>query len=411
MKPGAAPAAVGLASLLLAGLVLRQGVLIVLATVLLLAIALAEVWRRRCLERIEYRRRFSSLRASFGAEVELTVEVTNRKALPLAWLEVTDELPAALAPTRGIVTRSWRAGRSVLTNLMMLLPYEQVRRHYALSCDVRGEHAFGPATLRSGDPFGFAVDTRASPSVEKLVVYPRVVPVRLQPRASQRVLGGERVRRSLFADPSRIAGSRELLPGDSLRHIDWPASARAQRLQVRRYDPAAGRHHLLCLDVDASEDGRWWSGIEPDAQEMAIVAAASLAAWLADRGVATAFCANGKPYGAASDARLPASSRPEQRARILEMLGRLMLYPTGPVELPLLREGGRLPDGAAITLVTHALLAPKHRALRRLASAGYATTAVVMGDRPLPSSSPGVVIRRPAMTGLSWRDVGALVLV
>lgn len=411
MRPGTGPAALGLAALLVAGLALRQGIWVVLAVVLLLAVALAEGWRRQCLDRIEYRRRFSAVRVPFGAEVELTVEVTNRKVVPLAWLEIGDELPAALAPTRGIVTRSWRAGRSILTNLVTLLPYEQVRRHYALACKVRGEHAFGPAMLRSGDPFGFAVETRSSPSVEKIVVYPRVVPVRMQPRASQRVLGDERVRRSLFSDPTRIAGSRELLPGDSVRHVDWPASARVQRLQVRRYDPAAGRHQLLCLDVDASEDGRWWAGTDPEAQEMAIVVAASLSEWLADRGVATAFCANGKPYGAASDARLPASARPEQRARILEMLGRLMLYPTGPVEAPLFREARRLPDGAAITLVTHALRPPKLQALTRLAMAGYVAAAVVLGNQPAPSGTPGVAVHRLANAGRSWRDVEAIVLV
>src|SRR5579859_3984257 len=155
MRPGTGPAIVGLAALLIVGLVLRQGVWILLATVLLVTIALAEAWRRRCFDRIEYRRQFSSRRVPFGAEIDLTVEVTNRKLLPLAWLEVADELPSALTPTRGIVTRSWRAGRSILTNLMTLLPYEQVRRHYTLSCNVRGEHAFGPAILRSGDPFGF----------------------------------------------------------------------------------------------------------------------------------------------------------------------------------------------------------------------------------------------------------------
>lgn len=80
-------AAVLLGLLLIVGLLLHQAAWITLAVVLLLAVAMAEVWRRWCLTDVSYRRRFSSRYAPFGGEVEYVVEITNRKLLPLVWVE------------------------------------------------------------------------------------------------------------------------------------------------------------------------------------------------------------------------------------------------------------------------------------------------------------------------------------
>ncbi|MCL6645327.1 MAG: hypothetical protein K6U88_10195, partial [Dehalococcoidia bacterium] len=84
-----------LAVLLLLSILARQVPLFVLSLALLVAAGVSKLYERYCLTGLEYRRRFSQRAARFGDTIELEVEVVNRKLLPLAWLEIEDEIPRA----------------------------------------------------------------------------------------------------------------------------------------------------------------------------------------------------------------------------------------------------------------------------------------------------------------------------
>lgn len=83
---------VGLALVgLLLGLLLQRPGLTLLATLTLTVTPLAWLWNRYSLRRVEYTRLFGEERAFPGEVVELTVRITNRKPLPLAWLRIEDQ--------------------------------------------------------------------------------------------------------------------------------------------------------------------------------------------------------------------------------------------------------------------------------------------------------------------------------
>src|SRR5438105_1590965 len=115
----------------------RQTPLFLLALALLLAAGLSQLWKRYCLAGLEYRRRFSHQRVTFGETIELEIEIVNRKLLPLAWLEIEDEIPADLPPERSKVARSHKADRAILNSLIALRPFERVRRRYRIPCNAR----------------------------------------------------------------------------------------------------------------------------------------------------------------------------------------------------------------------------------------------------------------------------------
>src|SRR5262249_45254704 len=131
---------------------------------------------RYCLRGLSYTRSLEQTRAFFGEEVRLSVEIVNDKPLPLAWIEVEDVVPGqgmSFAPAHA--GPSHIPGRRLLTMLMSVRWYERVRRHYRVRCEARGVHAFGPATLRTGDVFGLAAQEMQVLSEDYLLVYPRVV--------------------------------------------------------------------------------------------------------------------------------------------------------------------------------------------------------------------------------------------
>src|SRR5262245_25291094 len=84
------------AFLLLLSLVMGQGLLALLCTLLLLTAGLARLWDRWSLARVSYLRELSHPRAFVGDQVELAIRIANRKPLPLAHLDIRDRIPAGL---------------------------------------------------------------------------------------------------------------------------------------------------------------------------------------------------------------------------------------------------------------------------------------------------------------------------
>ena len=118
--------------------------------------------------------------------------------------------------------------------------YERVRRHYRVTCGARGFHAFGPATLRTGDVFGLATQEIDIPGEDYLLVYPKIVPLERLGLPARNPFGDVPLRRQwLFEDPLRTVGVRDYRPGDSPRRLHWKATARApgQALQVKLFEP------------------------------------------------------------------------------------------------------------------------------------------------------------------------------
>lgn len=385
-----------LGGLLLLGALYRQQALVLLALAPLLADGLSRVWGRYCLDGIEYRRRLSRDRVPFGETVELELEVVNRKLLPLAWLEIEEEIPRGLEPARGKVLSSGRPGRALLAGLATLRPYERLVRRYRIRCAVRGEHALGPARLRSGDLFASSSRTLDIAATDSLLVYPRVVPLAELGLPSEQPLGDLRTRSWLFEDPTRFAGVREYRPEDSLRRVHWAASARSRQLQVKVYEPTTSRALVIFLNADASGS--------PDAIELAITTAASIAAWGAERGYRVGLRTNAAtgPHGLAAP-----GTDAERLPRILEALARVTPAVEEPYERTLEEAARQLKYGETVVAVAAALSPAQAAALDQLRVGGHPVALLLTGSGAADAHPTGVRVQRIGPPE-SWRDAEVL---
>jgi uncharacterized protein (DUF58 family) len=304
------------------------------------------VWQRECLTGVSYRRTLGQRRATFGEEVSLEVELVNDKLLPLTWLHVEDEMPKALE-IKGSAVPVDRSVHGQLHHLLPMLPFQRVRRRFTVICDQRGEHTFGPAHLRSGDPIGLHEKFGQARERDELLVYPKLFRLDELPVASRVPLGDERSRVNLIGDPSRIAGVREYRAGDPLRHIDWRASARGGSLLVREFEPTTTLRVAVFVDMRPPSVASMEAST--DILELTIALGASVVADLAGRGVATGLYAS----GAVDDqpvAREPSTS-PAALPAMLELLAKATRRgPLSMVDL-LTREGRRLGHGASVVIV------------------------------------------------------------
>ena len=391
-------------ALLVASVVLRSGLLFVVSLALLLVAATSRLWDKYCLSRVEYRRYFSQQRAFFGEEIELTVEITNRKLLPLAWLEVEDEIPTELEPRQGRVTPCHKAGRSLLLNLLSLRWYERVRRRYRVRCDVRGYHSFGPVALRSGDLFGFYRRGLTLDGEDHLLVYPRVVPLVQLGLPAKDPFGDRKARQWLFEDPLRVAGTREYVYGDSLRRVDWKATARTQQLQVRVYEPTTTYRLVIFLNLNTFGGYWWWLGYDSDLLELSISVAASVANWAVEQGYHVGLFANGNARRSDQKVKVAPSRDPDQLTHILEALAKVLPFATMPLEGLLRLESHDLPYGATLVVVTAVLGEDILKELLALKAAGHRIALLLVGDEAPSFRWDGIAVHRVGGEA-AWRDL------
>lgn len=386
-----------LVALLVLSIAARETSLFLLALALFGADGLSRLWGRYCLDGVEYRRGLSRRQVTFGETVALDVEIVNRKLLPLPWLDVTDELPAALPPAKVSLDRSHRAGRAALANLLSLRPYERVRRRYTLPCLRRGEHVFGPARVRSGDLFGLVTRETEVGEIHTLLVLPPVYPLADLGLPARQPLGDLRTQSWLFDDPSRLAGARDYRPSDGLRRIHWAATAKAQRLQAKVYEATTSHRLAIFLDLAAGDDVWWWQGMDEDTAERSIATAASVASWALGRGYQVGLATNGNYRGSWDEVVVAPASDAGQISRLLVALGRLQPFAGKGFAEVLDREGAKLPFGTTVVVIASAVGESTAARLLALRARGNPVAVLLTADEPAESglaSLRGISVQR-----------------
>jgi uncharacterized protein (DUF58 family) len=367
-----------LAAAALAGAWLSEP-LLTLAGVLGLLLGGAELlWGRYCLTGVEYERRLSASRAAWGDDVWLTVRVTNRKLLPLTWLRVEDQVPARLTIERAAVTEGPRQSLTYLSSLLAMLPYEQVVRRYRVRCRRRGLFEFGPCRLESGDLLARTSRSSRSDTVDRLVVYPKLLDLVVAPPRSRRMVGRLTADRLIVTDPSRTVGVRRYHSGDPLRHVEWRASARSRELLVRVFEPTTDL--ALAVFLDFLVPGFGTANLYPDELEFAISVAASLARWALDRRLRVGLVGNGAAQGAAG-VRVPVGDGPEQLRRILEALALAtpFAWQRTPMAALLTSEAPGMPYETSVVVVTAKL---DHEVAAAAADVGRRRPVTLLHVRP-----------------------------
>jgi uncharacterized protein (DUF58 family) len=177
-------------------------------------------------------------RAFVGEKLDVQLNLTNRSWLPVAWLMFEDRVPVDLKETD-----SYRHVLSVGSQA-------HVEHHYTLMCKRRGYYAVGPLSMTTGDLFGFAESTWHEESPVYVTVYPEVVSLQRLGLPSRSPFGVLAARQRIFEDPNRMSGVRNYATGDSMRRIHWKASAHADTLLIKKFQPAIALNVTVVLDLN-----------------------------------------------------------------------------------------------------------------------------------------------------------------
>jgi len=201
----------------------------------LLAVAIRHIRKSR----LTISRLLSSSRVEAGQPVRVDLEVHNvgRHRTPLLRLQ------DSISSTRG-----------VRLSLAPIRRNGSVIASYRLPTTRRGVITLGPVTVDDTDAGALARRRHTFTSLATLLVHPAIEFVPEIPILSGHdPMMGDQQKQALGISDEEFDGLREYQPGDDLRKVHWPSSARHDELLVRRFQPP--RHGRVTLVVDVRPPG------------------------------------------------------------------------------------------------------------------------------------------------------------
>lgn len=338
-------------ALLISGIFTGQAVFFNLAYLFGGLIVLSLMWSWLAVRGVRVGRRTTSRRSQVGRNFTERFSVRNAFFLPKLWLEVRDhsDLP----------------GHKASHVVPPLLPNGEYTWQVDTNCIVRGEFRLGPMTIISGDPFGLFMTPREINASERMIIYPRSVPITQFKLPTGLISGGEPQRHITQNITTNAASVRDYVSGDSINRVHWKSTARRGKIIVKEFEIDPLVDIWLFVDFSAKSliedpsvkrfadngavipDG---SAIPPSTEEYAVVIASSLAAHFMEKERALGF------VGYVPDRELYQPERGHrQLTRILEALAIARSQSQYNLKEMLSLETPSLTRGATVIIITSSL--------------------------------------------------------
>jgi uncharacterized protein (DUF58 family) len=325
-------------------------------------------WSGHAVKAVRIVRSFTP-RAFLGDAVKIHLEIRNSGLLPIPWLRVHDSLPIELAAP-GLFKRVLSIGSRGKEEF-----------EYVLNTHKRGYYPLGPLVASSGDLFGLGIENRLEGGASHLIVYPKIFLLSKLTLPSRSPMGTLRHKQPIFEDPTRVLSKRDYVAGDSLRRVDWKATAVSGRLQVKQFEPSISLETAIFLNLNPDE---YDLKARFDATELAIIIAASIASRVISQKQALGVNTNGlDPLADMQRFRpLPIRRGQGHLMNILDMFARIESAKTIPFLEMLHQEVVHLPWGTTLILITGSADEALFDALFQIRRSGMNVVLILSGQIP-----------------------------
>ena len=231
-------------------------------------------WRILAPYSFEIYREMDQKRVRVGDCVQMTTTMTNRKWLPLPWVNVFTNVPPSFAFSGEAKSRHTPDRLAEYNMVTSFLFYERVKRHDTFIPLQRGYYRLSDMTVSFGDLFGFSRAEKNYPVDAAIYVHPVAKPLSRYILKPINYLGAVSVKRVMNPDPILVIGSRAYTHDDPMNTIDWKATAKTGHLQVKKMDHTSDPSVMLYLDVQTNDTH--WNDIDREAIELGVDLCTSL---------------------------------------------------------------------------------------------------------------------------------------
>lgn len=275
------------------------------------------------LKRLTCSRSLSCSTAFAGESGEMIEVVGNHSPFLIPWLRLESYLSPYLKLGKQDSVQSLH--ETFYASLFTLMPYQQIRRTHHIRFLRRGIYELGSASMTAGDILNIFRFSLSPEDSVQVLVFPRLLDADQIPPVLSQQMGEPSRRRQLMEDPFLVRGIRAYQPGDPIRDIHWPATARVGQAQLRLHDYSARTRLLVVLNVQG-EDMQWQDKMEDrmiPTMEYAISLAATLCVQALDSGLCAGFAANTSTQDDRETTLLMPSDGSTAQEAILTTLARL----------------------------------------------------------------------------------------
>jgi uncharacterized protein (DUF58 family) len=309
------------------------------------------IWVRVVARSLRLSRKPDFYRASVGDIFKEQYEILNASRLPGLWVELYNEMPLPTA-----------AGSRLLTRLRPFEKQTYVARTWLTR---RGGFPMGPTVLKVSDPLGLFRLERNFPPERSLVILPMIFQIESFMSPPGLVPGGQVIRRKTMDITPHAAGVREYVPGDPMKRIHWPTSARRGALMVKEFEQDPQAEVWLFLDAQQKvQSQRSFEtpamplenllfsrkpklSMAPSTLEYEISIAASLAHYFIKERRAVGLVIEDRTYTV-----IAADRSERQEGKILETLAFVEGKGNLPITAVVNTQARQLPQGSNVILIT-----------------------------------------------------------
>jgi hypothetical protein len=239
----------------------------------------------------------------------------------------------------------------------------------------------GPLQTSTANTLGLLEPAEKGLASSPLTVDPLIVSMARFRLPSRSPFGTIKHRDPIFEDPSRIFGKRDFQNGDSIRRIDWKSTAATGQLQVKLYEASIALQVAIILDLHLqSYDLKTFVY----ASELAVIAAASVAAWGQTHQQTVGLVTNGADPR--NDHNLPNPIPPKKGTghfiQILEVLACIQTSENLTIETLIQDALARLPWGTTVVLISGGLNETSLSQLNQARKKGINPAIILTGQSP-----------------------------
>jgi len=291
-------------------------ILIVLIIVLLFYILQSDIYSDNCFKKVKIDVKFIHNGIFEGEDTQLVEVISNKKLMPLWWATAKFQVSRNLIFIEEINEN--KGNDNYRQDFFSIMPYERVTKTLDITGGKRGFYTIDQIDLHTRDLFGINKIIASYESKANIYVYPRlIIPQELNVKFKS-LTGEVLTKRNIVEDPFQLRGIREYHPFDSIKAVNWTATAKTSQLKVNEYDFTASQEVIIFLNVE--KYNQWDS---ENVVEEGIRLAASIITKYLKQGMKVGLKVNGCDLTTGEQINIPCIYGINQNLNFYESLARL----------------------------------------------------------------------------------------
>lgn len=293
--------------------------LVILGVIVLMAWKLQSIYVRNWNKGITAEIDISQNEVLPGTEIILTETITNRKWLPLPIIKVKFEVDKSFIFAESVENTN-ATDKNYKSDAFSILCYQRIIRRIPVTCTKRGYYWLESMDVVSTDIWMDRVLGAMYPIQKSITVYPKPITTEQIDIVYQGIMGEVLTRQYIYDDPFEFRGIREYQSYDSMKLINWKASAKTGEWKVNMHDFTIRQE--ICILLNLESEGIWEY---EELKETSISLANALANRLSRQGISVSIISNGIDGMTQQAVRIESGSDEGHRQHMLLTLSRIDL--------------------------------------------------------------------------------------